>query len=138
MKELNVIVIGHHEVGVYKTDQESLNNFFKQQNGTEAQYVLGCYRCKDRDIYVLEEMCDSDNISVLMHEIMEAISDIYEIGLEHNQLSSIAEHLAMVMGQNPEFFKQLFEEYGYAEEQRKEEDEDSPRRISESSEGEKE
>jgi hypothetical protein len=104
--------IGHHIVEVHGTDQETLDSFFTEYDNGQEGVPMGCYRCKETEIYILATLKKSMIASVFVHELLECLNDLYDFGLEHGHLSRISECLANALVNNPEFFIEFLEDFG--------------------------
>ena len=39
-------------------------------------------------------------MSVFIHELFEAVNDLFEIGLKHNQITQLGEHFTQILNDN--------------------------------------
>ncbi|MBT8491121.1 MAG: hypothetical protein KJN62_08725 [Deltaproteobacteria bacterium] len=61
---------------------------------------MGRVDCKLCKINICEEMPEEMKFSTLIHEIVEAINDLNELGMKHNVISSLSMSLSEVLLDN--------------------------------------
>lgn len=68
---------------------------------------LGEWHPRTQEIWIDSDHTDQQKEETLLHEVMEAICYIYNINIEHRDLSNIATVLHQVIKDNPNIFSTL-------------------------------
>ena len=87
------------KIGGYIVSVEFVNNLMtdRQHNGE--------YHPRIQTIKIDKDCSEQEREEVFIHEVLEAIKAIYDIQLEHRDLSLLATVLHQVIVDNPEVFK---------------------------------
>jgi len=89
--------IGAHQIRVSYKDQEELDGY-----DDEGCCVRGMFNPDgiNRDIWISRNIAGTNHTATLLHEVMEAINQIYELCLTHSQISQISEILTQIWVDN--------------------------------------
>jgi len=87
------------KIGGYIVSVEFVNNLM-----TDRQHT-GEYHPRIQTIKIDKDCSEQEREEVFIHEVLEAIKAIYDIQLEHRDLSLLATVLHQVIVDNPEVFK---------------------------------
>ena len=90
---------GKIKIGGYIVSVEFVNNLM-----TDRQHT-GEYHPRIQTIKIDKDCSEQEREEVFVHEMMEAITAIYDIPLKHRDLSLLATVLHQVIVDNPEAFK---------------------------------
>jgi len=66
---------------------------------------IGEYKPRTQTITIDKDCSKQQSEETLIHEILEAITSIYDISIEHKDLSNMATVLHQVIKDNPDIFK---------------------------------
>jgi hypothetical protein len=87
------------KIGGFMVDVEFVNNLM-----TDWQHS-GEYHPRTQTIKIDKDCSEQEREEVFIHEVLEAIKSIYDIPLEHRDLSLLATVLHQFIVDNPEAFK---------------------------------
>lgn len=88
------------KIGGFMVDVEFVNNLM-----TDRQHT-GEYHPRTQSIKIDKDCSEQEREEVFVHEVLEAIKAIYDIQLEHRDLTLIATVLHQIIKDNPEIFKE--------------------------------
>jgi len=88
------------KIGGYIVSVEFVNNLM-----TDWQHN-GEYHPRIQTIKIDKDCSEQEREEVFIHEVLEAIKAIYDIQLEHRDLSLLATVLHQVIKDNPEIFRE--------------------------------
>ena len=90
---------GKIKIGGFMVDVEFVNNLM-----TDWQHS-GEYHPRTQTIKIDKDCSEQEREEVFIHEVLEAIKAIYDIPLEHRDLTLIATVLHQIIKDNPEIFR---------------------------------
>ena len=88
------------KIGGYIVSVEFVNNLM-----TDRQHT-GEYHPRIQTIKIDKDCSEQEREEVFIHEVLEAIKAIYDIQLEHRDLSLLVTVLHQVIKDNPEIFRE--------------------------------
>lgn len=102
------IKLGAHRIPVREIDQESLDELW---DGDESKKPLGlCFLRHNGgyEIWVADWLKGVARISIFSHEIVEAVNEIYELGLPHDKVTLVGEVITQLILDNKRAVKETF------------------------------
>lgn len=87
------------KIGGYLVSVDFTNNIMTDRGR------IGEYKPRTQTIAIDKDCSKQQSEETLIHEILEAITSIYDISIEHKDLSNMATVLHQVIKDNPDIFK---------------------------------
>jgi hypothetical protein len=91
---------GKIKIGGFMVDVEFVSNLVTDRRS------LGEYNPRTQTIKLEKDSTQQQREETLLHEVLESIRSIYDIDIEHKDLSNMATALHQVIKDNPEMFKE--------------------------------
>jgi len=90
--------IGAHNIAVIYKSREALDDYDED----DGYCIHGMFNPdgKQRVIWLADDITGTHYMSVFIHELIEAINQIYELCLTHSQISQISEILTQIWVDN--------------------------------------
>ena len=89
------------KIGGFIVTVELVNNIMTDRGR------LGEYHPRTQIIKIDKDCSEQQKEETFLHELLEAITSIYDIDIEHKDLSNMATVLHQVIKDNPEIFKEV-------------------------------
>ena len=98
------ILIGGHKIEISAATKEDFRKIFPKDMVDET---IGYYEHEHNKIYLWAKLMGTRKAATLLHEIVEAINWQNDLGMNHTQISTIAESILAVLLFNDLDFKKI-------------------------------
>lgn len=78
------------------------------KNSMDMPNALGLCHSDQQQIWLLDSNTEETNTNVLLHEILHAVSDAYDLELSERQVNVLATALIALARDNPEYARRFF------------------------------
>ena len=105
--------VGAHKLMVRHISSAHMDDMYKAlSDGDDDNECLGacCFRVDGHEIMIDRSLSGSRYVATVIHEVVELLNNLYDLGLEHSQISTMGEALTQLFGDNRKPLLNLIEE----------------------------
>ena len=105
--------VGAHKLMVRHVSTARINEVYRiLSGGDKDKECIGacCFQFDGHEIIIDEALSGSRYVATVFHEIVELLNNLYDLDLEHTQVSTLSEVLTQVLGDNRKVVQNLIEE----------------------------
>jgi len=105
--------VGAHKLKVRHVSSIRMDEIYRAfSGGDEDHECLGacCFQADGHEIIIDRSLSGSRYVGTVFHEVVELLNNLYDLQLEHCQVSTLGEALTQVFGDNRNQMQALIEE----------------------------
>ena len=106
--------VGAHKLAVKHVSSEKMEEVYRAyaDDVDEDSECLGacCFRIDGHEILIDGSLSGSRYVATVWHEVVELVNNLYDLGLNHPQISTLGEVLTQVHGDNRRVISTLTDE----------------------------
>lgn len=105
--------VGVHKLRVKHISSARMDEMYKSLSGGDDEHeCLGacCFRIDGHEIMIDRSLSGSRYVATVIHEVVELLNNLYDLNLEHSQISTLGEALTQLLGDNWKQMLTLMEE----------------------------
>jgi len=102
-----------HDVSVYHKTWEEIDELFKEVVDKKEEFIEGVWSpsCDLESIWILDNFIlgTPKHLIILLHELLEAMNDKFDLKLPHSQINTISEIFGTILVENKDQFLKLLQ-----------------------------
>lgn len=95
LQNIHYLPLAGRKVEITKLTQTEIKEIVE----TGGSHIFGCYNGPEREILIDEDQDPYEMTNSVIHEWLEAVNQIMDLGLDHRQISTISEMASQVAGE---------------------------------------